>query len=136
MATMGLFKPSASSKAHAANGGESRGASYRAVEIRCPEDACEAAKAERGKRYLSKDAPTLPLSGCDKNGRCACRYRHHEDRRGKEDRRSEGPSLTGRVDKERRNMRNRRAEDRLEDPTVAEARTVSLEDTYYGFRRR
>ena len=132
---MGLFKPSVPSKAHAPNGG-ARPASYRAVEIRCPEDACEAAKAERGKRYLSSDAPTLPLSACDKGHRCACRYRHHEDRRGKEDRRSAGPSATGRLDKERRNKRGRRAEDTVEDPTVAEAQSFSLDDTYYGFRRR
>jgi hypothetical protein len=132
---MGLFKASVSSKARKANRGESRPASYRAVEIRCPEDACEAAKAERGKRYLAKDAPTFPLSGCDKRDRCACRYRHHEDRRGKEDRRSAGPISTGRAEAERRNKGDRRAEESLDDPTVTEAQ-ISLDDTYYGFRRR
>jgi hypothetical protein len=132
---MGLFKTSASSKAQKANGGVSRPASYRAVEIRCPEDACEAAKAERGKRYLAKDAPTFPLSGCDRGEGCGCRYRHHEDRRGKEDRRSAGPISTGRAQAERRNKHDRRAEGSFDDPTVAEAQ-ISLDDTYYGFRRR
>jgi hypothetical protein len=31
-------------------------------------------------RFLSKEAPPLPLGGCDARG-CGCRYRHHEDRR-------------------------------------------------------
>jgi hypothetical protein len=133
---MGFFKASAPSKAHKTNGGATRPPSYRAVEIRCPDDACEAAKAERGKRYLSREAPTFPLSGCDRREGCRCRYRHHEDRRGKEDRRAEGPtSMGGRPAAERRNKGDRRAETSLEDPTVTEAQ-VSLDDTYYGFRRR
>jgi hypothetical protein len=133
---MGLFKPGVSSKAHKASRAEPRSASYRAVEIRCSEDACEAAKAERGKRYLSKDAPMLPLSGCDKRDRCACRYRHHEDRRGKEDRRgTSAPAIGKRAETERRSKASRRAEDNLDDPTVTEAQ-IDLDDTYYGFRRR
>jgi hypothetical protein len=132
---MGLFKPSVPSKAQKASRGEARPSSYRAVEIRCSEDACEAAKAERGKRYLSKAAPMLPLSECDKREGCACRYRHHEDRRGKEDRRGNSPSSGKRAEGERRTNPGRRAEDTLNDPTVVEAQ-VSLDDTYYGFRRR
>ena len=31
-------------------------------------------------RYLSKDAPRLPLRDCTESG-CTCRYRHYEDRR-------------------------------------------------------
>jgi hypothetical protein len=132
---MGLFKRSVPSKTPKPKGGDSRPASHRAVEIRCPEDACEAAKAERGKRHLSKDAPTFPLSGCDKPEACACRYRHHEDRRGKEERRSAAPASVWRTEADQRDKHDRRAEDCLEDPTVTEAQ-ISLEDTYYGFRRR
>jgi hypothetical protein len=135
---MGFFKsripkPSVPSKAHKA-GGESRPASHRAVEIRCPEDACEAAKAERGKRYLSKDAPTFPLAKCDKRDGCGCRYRHYEDRRGKEERRSPAPPSEWRAEADVR-KRYRRAEESLEDPTVTEAQ-ISLDSSYYGFRRR
>jgi hypothetical protein len=138
MAAMGLFKASVSSKAHKANRSESRPVSYRGVEIRCSEDACEAAKAERGKRYLSKEAPTFPLSGCDRREGCGCRYSHLEDRRDKEDRRSVDPLSTRGPAAERRNKADRRAEVKAEDPTVTEA-PVSLDpldDTYYGFRRR
>ena len=131
---MGLFKPKVSAKPHAKRS-ESRPTCYRAVEIRCAEEACEAAKAERGKRYLSKDAPTLPLSQCDRRERCGCRYRHHEERRGKEDRRAGSPAIGKRVETERRSKAGRRAEDSLDDPTVTEAQ-VSLDDTYCGYRRR
>jgi hypothetical protein len=31
-------------------------------------------------RFLSSEAPALPLAGCDARA-CTCRYRHHEDRR-------------------------------------------------------
>lgn len=41
---------------------------------------CEAATALIGKRFLSKDAPRLPLRDCDQPA-CQCRYRHHDDRR-------------------------------------------------------
>lgn len=33
-----------------------------------------------GRRFLSRQAPTLPLKACDQ-ARCKCRYAHHEDRR-------------------------------------------------------
>jgi hypothetical protein len=130
---MGLFKPSVSSKVPSANRGEP--ASYHAVEVRCRDDACDAAKAVRGKRYLSKDAPTFPLTDCDKRASCACRYRHLEDRRTGDDRRSAGLPSTGGAQTERRSRRDRRAEASLEDPTVTEAQ-ISLDDTYYGPGRR
>jgi hypothetical protein len=133
---MGLFKPKVSAKAQNAKHSETRSAKYCAVEIRCTDDACGAAKAERGKRYLSKEAPTFPLSECDRRDRCDCRYRHHEDRRGKGDRRGAGPLTLGqRTDVERRGKVGRRAEDVLDDPTVTEAQ-VSLDDTYYDYLRR
>ena len=37
-------------------------------------------------RYLSREAPILPLPTCNSKG-CACRYLHHDDRRSGEDRR-------------------------------------------------
>jgi hypothetical protein len=42
--------------------------------------ACDAAQACKGKRFLSSNAPLLPLAGCDVM-RCDCRYRHYDDRR-------------------------------------------------------
>ena len=42
--------------------------------------ACNAAKACEGERFLSTEAPMLPLKGCDA-AQCRCRYVHHDDRR-------------------------------------------------------
>ncbi|MCL1040372.1 MULTISPECIES: hypothetical protein [Shewanella] len=60
---------------------------YHCVEIVSDEGLCKNAEKLKGKRFLSDDAPPLPLAGCTKAD-CSCRYRHHEDRRGQtEDRR-------------------------------------------------
>ena len=42
--------------------------------------ACAAAHALRDRRFLSREAPALPLTGCSA-GECTCRYQHHDDRR-------------------------------------------------------
>lgn len=54
---------------------------YHAVSVKPPlVGACMAAQRCAGKRFLSTEAPTLPLAQCDAAS-CQCRYRHHEDRR-------------------------------------------------------
>lgn len=42
--------------------------------------ACAAACALRDRRFLSREAPALPLTGCSA-GQCTCRYQHYDDRR-------------------------------------------------------
>lgn len=42
--------------------------------------ACGAAQQCAGRRFLSANAPILPLPQCDAQ-KCHCRYEHHEDRR-------------------------------------------------------
>jgi hypothetical protein len=42
---------------------------------------CPAALAARQKRFLSADAPRLPLPDCTSPARCQCRYQHYTDRR-------------------------------------------------------
>jgi hypothetical protein len=49
-------------------------------------NACEAVKKLEGKRFLSKEAPRLPLPDCGAE-HCRCRYVHFKDRRG-DDRRT------------------------------------------------
>lgn len=44
-------------------------------------DCCGAARAIGGQRFLSDEAPLLPLEGCDRRDQCSCRYRHYSDRR-------------------------------------------------------
>jgi hypothetical protein len=84
---------------------------WHAVTIAAPANACEAAQACNGKRFLSSEAPWLPLEGCDVK-RCNCRYRHYEDRRG--DSRRQGEKSAGAAAKEssnRRRSRGRRTTD-------------------------
>jgi hypothetical protein len=54
---------------------------WHAVAIAAPASACAAAQACKGKRFLSRDAPQLPLAECDTT-QCECKYRHFPDRRG------------------------------------------------------
>jgi hypothetical protein len=50
-------------------------------------EPCEAVQAIVGQRFLSQQAPALPLAGCDQK-RCDCTYKHFGDRRQRGDRRS------------------------------------------------
>lgn len=54
--------------------------SYHAVAIVPGRHACPEAYALRDQRFLSKEAPVLPLKGCGVSP-CECRYEHYEDRR-------------------------------------------------------
>lgn len=53
---------------------------YRAVSIECGADACESVQQLHEKRFLSSEAPLLPLHDCACAG-CSCTYVHHPDRR-------------------------------------------------------
>jgi hypothetical protein len=59
---------------------------YQCVTIRPCLEGCVAVTEQQGNRYLSNEAPELPLPGCD-TGECSCRYQYHMDRRENEDRR-------------------------------------------------
>jgi len=43
--------------------------------------ACTAVNTVSGVRYLSADAPMLPLDRCNTPGSCRCTYKHYQDRR-------------------------------------------------------
>ena len=53
---------------------------YHAVSVVPGPVCCSAAKEMEGRRFLSREAPVLPLKKCDRAS-CQCRYEHHEDRR-------------------------------------------------------
>jgi hypothetical protein len=61
---------------------------YHAVSILPCEQACAAAYRLTGYRFLSGQAPKLPLLTCDAFN-CTCRYQHHADRRTAPRRRSD-----------------------------------------------
>jgi hypothetical protein len=85
---------------------------FHAVAIKYAENACDAAKAMTGRRFLSNAAPSLPLPECN-FAECNCRFAHYEDRRTDRDRRSPfapaGPTgITGSYERERREKTDRR----------------------------
>lgn len=93
--------------------------SFHAVSIKFESNACEAAKAMEGRRFLASAAPRLPLPDCN-SLECRCRFAHHGDRRSPKDRRSPfaaagfGGSGTGSFEKERRERKDRRKDDDLD----------------------
>jgi len=85
---------------------------FHAVAIKYSENACNAAKAMTGRRFLAGAAPQLPLKNCDVHT-CRCTYAHYDDRRSKTDRRSpfahQGLSDgTGSFEREKREIKDRR----------------------------
>jgi hypothetical protein len=87
---------------------------YHAVAIKYSENACDAAKAMTGRRFLSSAAPRLPLPDCDYMD-CRCVFAHHKDRRTNTERRSPFASgratgSTGLYEKERRETQDRRSD--------------------------
>ncbi len=85
---------------------------YHAVSLKYSSNACDAAKAMTGRRFLSSAAPRLPLPECD-SLECRCQFVHHDDRRTGKDRRSpfspaRPTSATGTFKAERRENEDRR----------------------------
>jgi hypothetical protein len=94
---------------------------YHCVEIRSRNDPCEAAKNLAGTRYLSDEAPRLPVPGCSAQ-ECACRYVHHDDRRHELRRNPYGlwATITSAETGERRSRKDRRVSaDTVFRPSIA-----------------
>jgi hypothetical protein len=53
---------------------------HHAVVVVPGRNACAEVYALRSRRFLSREAPVLPLPGCG-SAKCECRYEHHDDRR-------------------------------------------------------
>jgi hypothetical protein len=88
---------------------------YHAVAIKYSENACDAAKAMTGRRFLSNAAPRLPLAECDFL-ECRCQFAHYKDRRASRDRRSPFATAgvsgaTGSYERERRERTDRRKQE-------------------------
>ena len=83
---------------------------YHSVTIKSLRSSCVTARALKDIRFLSREAPALPLEDCDV-ATCSCRYEHHTDRRGGPRRGAEMgaakiPSMSG---EEKRLERDRRS---------------------------
>jgi hypothetical protein len=83
---------------------------WHAVSVKPGEGACSAAVSGKNRRWLSREAPLLPLPGCTRPDTCKCTYNHHDDRRAGSRRAEELDAFTQppRVVNERRNRRTRR----------------------------
>jgi hypothetical protein len=53
---------------------------FHAVTVVAGPKSCAAARTLRDQRFLSREAPSLPLKGCNCL-QCDCHYEHYEDRR-------------------------------------------------------
>jgi hypothetical protein len=53
---------------------------FHAVSIEPGRHCCQEARALEGHRFLSREAPSLPLRNCP-NDNCECHYQHFDDRR-------------------------------------------------------
>jgi hypothetical protein len=82
-----------------------------AVSVETGLTPCAAAIALSDRRFLSNEAPPLPLPDCDSDS-CGCRYAHHDDRRSGDDRRmpffSLGSFGVQHAESDRRTRRDRR----------------------------
>ena len=110
---LGLPEPSAAPVQPVA---KKKAATHHAVSIATGPRCCAPARELRGQRFLSREAPQLPLKGCDRSD-CTCRYEHHQDRRKNLRRaRDMGVSIDGWVEADQRGKqkRGRREEDHRE----------------------
>ncbi|GGI87324.1 hypothetical protein [Shewanella gelidii] len=58
----------------------SKNSRYHSVSIDSSGHHCRHAEKVKGKRFLSEEAPKIPLGGCNQ-AHCQCKYIHHADRR-------------------------------------------------------
>jgi len=72
-------KARSSSSRKTASSTSNREEKFRAVSIQTGPRACTAAKYLKDKKFLSAQAPELPLSRCDISD-CKCKYVYHKDR--------------------------------------------------------
>jgi hypothetical protein len=86
---------------------------WHAVAIKPKGQCCEAVQACRMARFLSSDAPRLPLAECSTSHTCTCVYKHHADRRAQPRRQDEKGGLrrSGKITQERRVTHDRRKTD-------------------------
>jgi hypothetical protein len=87
---------------------------FHAVSIQPGRLCCHEARALQGQRFLSREAPALPLKNCS-CANCTCLYQHHDDRRaGLRRARDIGVTIDGWIEVEQRaeTSRGRRKTDR------------------------
>ena len=106
-------KPTRSTTPTGSAGPLHRSTPWHAVSVVPGRWCCDAARGLGTGRFLSRDAPRLPLAQCLEPHSCSCAYKHHADRRGPPRRKDElsGLRRTGYVPNDRRVTRGRREDD-------------------------
>jgi hypothetical protein len=92
---------------------------WHAVGISTGVSCCKASVFLRHTRFLSSQAPPLPLQGCTQSKSCVCKYKHYSDRRSGPRRATESALFQNALSRhtaaawtqERRAQRGRRATD-------------------------
>jgi hypothetical protein len=85
---------------------------FQAISIFKGPRACEMARKFSEHRFLAREAPQLPLTGCTMSDSCECRYIRHKDRRAEPRRLVDFGIATRLFDgRERRLRRGRRTDD-------------------------
>ena len=83
---------------------------FHAVSVLVTGSCCQEARKLAGERFLSRNAPPLPLPNCTMPEACACRFKKHIDRR-HHDRRAFGSEQRWYAGQNRRTPGGRRASD-------------------------
>ena len=87
-------------------------AMFHGVSIRAGEGcACDAVISIENVRFLSDDAPMLPLNECSDPARCRCTYVHYDDRRTEPRRETDIGLPARRIENDRRVGQGRRITD-------------------------
>jgi hypothetical protein len=84
---------------------------WHAVVVVLQTSSCAAAALCRNTRYLSDEAPRLPLPSCSRPDDCPCKFRHLEDRRSAARRDSDVGGGSDKPKTEKRKNRGRRTRD-------------------------
>lgn len=86
---------------------------WTAVSIHSTTGSCEPARTLKGQRFLSAEAPRLPLVECTQSARCACTYKKYPDRRAGPRREEDATGLRRAIEvgKDRRTKIGRRSTD-------------------------
>lgn len=80
---------------------------FHAVSIQPGRLCCHEARALQGQRFLSREAPPLPLKNCTCDN-CTCLYQHHDDRRaGPRRARDMGVAIDGWTEVDQRSQQGR-----------------------------
>ena len=90
-----------------------RSTPWHAVSVVTGPSCCEASRALPPIRYLSREAPRLPLLDCASPASCSCSYKHFVDRRGQPRRKDDLSGLRRGLHSgaDRRTVRGRREDD-------------------------